>query len=901
VSRFGGREFARRLIRIAEARLPEDIREAVAGDLLECYERTARASTFRANVQLVGAVLRAVWTLRATPESEGNASHCSMAVGLLQDARSALHHFLRVPAFAVLCATILGAGLATTAIAFGMIDQLMLRGPAGLRRPDELRRVYATVRKSDGHTATGANMSYSAFQALSRAMGGVGDVAGYDMGTAFVGLAGDGRSVAAVGVTQRYFQLLGIQPYRGRFVLRGDGADARQTREVVLSFEFWMRHTGGDSSLLGTYVTVDSKAFQVVGIAPAGFNGTTFDPVDIWLPIDAAAHPSTDWRTSWRSQFVQVITRVVGDDRHTRDSSAQAFEGRATAVLRRAPGEAVATWRVEKISLLPISYTVDGTSPPYRASLLWIGSIAALVLAVAAATVAALFLGDILDRGRELTIRTTMGLPRARLIRVLWTEAVVMALMADGAALAWTRVGGELARRVILPPMVWPTRVVDWRVAALTITLGVVVATLSAVPAGLHFATHDRSWMVRSASYIAPAWLGRFRTAITAVQVASTVALLAVAGLFGRSLINVECASLGIDVDRIFAISMRRPVSSRQTPRRDDADVWFALREALLRSGEFEAVSLVSGSPFRNAVQMMIRLRENGSGTSRRETHAIVTSVGAHYFQAAGTRIVRGRAFTATETRSDAAVVVIGQTLAQALWPNAEPIGQCIMVAEKTSRCSTVVGVAADAHVFSVREQPTYRFYIPWMDEQGLRGATVLARFRASAGDARDVISRAIKAVAPDADVLTVERLDERLEPQIRPWRMAAYILAGYSAACIAIAVVGAFVVTSSSMAQRSREFGVRMTLGATRGGLIADVVMRELRATALSQVAGALVVASAGRYLEPHLFGESARDPFVYVSAVGCVVLTTLIGGGLAAMRHLGPDAASALRGGQS
>jgi hypothetical protein len=378
--------------------------------------------------------------------------------------------------------------------------------------------------------------------------------------------------------------------------------------------------------------------------------------------------------------------------------------------------------------------------------------------------------------------------------------------------------------------------------------------------------------------------------------------LLIVAGLFLKSLRNVRQLDLGIETDRVIAASVYWPVigatdsATKAAAARQQRAILDRVRDSLAHRSDIAAASLVIGSPFRSAFSVDLRVQGWDTLPVLGGGGPYVSAVGRDYFRTVGTRIVRGRDFGPNEGHSAQRTAIVNETMARTLWPKGDALGKCLYVGGLT-QCATIVGVANDAHRFGIREEPAMQYYVPLGQEIGMSGVTVVARPRGAIGAAVDREHRTLAGLIPGARYIDVAALQDSVDPQIRPWRLGAAMFGLFALLALLVAAAGLYSVIAYLVAQRTREFGIRLAVGATASNILSLVLAHGVRIAIAGGIAATAVSMALGSLIAPQLFDESPRDPAVYLSVMvvmACVATVALLA---PALRASGTSPAVALR----
>jgi predicted permease len=387
------------------------------------------------------------------------------------------------------------------------------------------------------------------------------------------------------------------------------------------------------------------------------------------------------------------------------------------------------------------------------------------------------------------------------------------------------------------------------------------------------------------------------------MQAALSVVLLVGAALFVRSLWNVYSLRLGLEPDRVLTMDFDWPATSdisqvaRQRERQRQTAFFDAALARVRAMPGVERAAVVVGTPFQSSASIALRVPGRDSIPRMPGGGPYIRAVSDEYFVTAGTRVLRGRAFTAADVSSHARVAVVNETMARTLWPNADAIGQCLLM--DTMPCSQVVGVVEDARRFALREEPAMQYYIPLGQERalGFGGRKMFIRRAGTGAGLPEALRAEMLRLNPGIGFVTVQPLQESLDPQIRPWRLGATMFGLFGALALLVAAIGLYSVISYLVTQRTHELGVRIALGAQIGDIV-GLVVRHGVGLALAGVAIGIVLAfNAARWIEPLLFETSPRNPWVFALVAVVLVIVAVLASVIPAWRASRTDPIEALR----
>jgi predicted permease len=794
-----------------------------------------------------------------------------------QDLRMSLRSLRRDPAFVAMATITLALAIGANAAMFGIIDRLLLRGPEHVVAPEQLVRVYVTRVTPSAEVSTSGWQPYVLYQNARDNTSAFSSVAIYASDRLRVGSGTEARFVPVTYATSDLFPLTGAHPALGRFYSAYEDRPPAGERVVVIGYGFWQRELAGDSSIIGKLITLGEGRFRVVGVAPRGFTGVERAPVDAWIPMsDRPRNPSAaaDWTTSWRSDRASIVGRLA--------VTKAVAESQLTAMVRRAYVGNDRSMRTAKVTVLPISYDMHGDEPAELGVARLLAGVTLIMLLVAAANATNLVLARAIRRRREIGVRVALGAGRWRVVRLMVLESVAIALLGGLLGLAIAQWGGGMIRRTLLPEVAWDALPVDGRVLVWT----AVVTLLTGVSVGLIPAMRVSGGDVvaalrggRTGGGGGADSHGAARTALQVAQLALSLVLLFAAGLFVRSLLNIRNLDLGYDRDRVLAVDASFPrLDSRAMDSAASGSLAAQARYEELRA-RFErlpgvaSASIAYGSPLSSLEVLRIRVPGLDSLPPAKGGITMVTDAAPGYFETVGTRILRGRGFTASDGFGTEPVVIVNETLAKTIWPGVDPIGRCLVLAGvNDGACARVVGIAQDVHHMTLKEDSFNQSYIPWGQRtRAVEGSVLLVR--ASDDDAGALVpalTGILRRSAPGMQSVEIRTFEQMLDPQVRPWRVGATLFGLFGAIVVAVAAIGLFSVVSYLVTQRTHELGVRIALGARRRHVLSLVMGSGLRTAIAGTVVGSLVSLAIAPFLQPLLFDNRARDPWMLAMVAG-------------------------------
>ena len=787
-----------------------------------------------------------------------------------QDLKQALRGLSRNPGFAFAAVACFALGIGANVVMFGIVDALFLRAPAHVSDPGRVVRVYVQGTYSGGETWVGAARSYPEYLAVAGRVPGFSDAATYWSTPISIGIGVRAEHADAVMASYSFFHLLGVQPQLGRLF---GAADDRigATPVAVLSDGYWARRFGRDPSVLGRTLDIGGMPCLIVGVAPEAFTGIDLTGPDLWLPIAATA-PSIfapDALRSTGDMWLSIIGRLRPGVA-PQAAIAQVGAAFATSGRRTFAGEPPT-----RVVFGPIQ-EARGPDRSQQASVaLWVGAMALIVLLIACVNVTNLLLARGVARGREIGIRLAVGARPYRVVRLLLVEAITLAAIGTTAALFLALWGGPLVQAFFLPGALPGHSILDWRSLAAMVGVAIVAAFASTVmPA----------WRATRPELAMSLWAGARETrarrwrgirGLLLAQTALSLVLLVGAGLFLKSLRHLQGLDLGFEPSRVLSVSL--DARGAHLSQSEIPPLYARIAEAMRSLGGVQTASLAMGSPFNFSFGMSLTLRDRPTPRDFTGGGPYQFAVTPEYFETLGMTVVRGRGFTPEDRAGAAKVAVLNETLVRVLWPNENPIGQCVLQGNDHD-CTTVIGVVKDTPRWSVLELHGALFYVPLSQVEGGSPTAILVRTRGQPEAMIPAMRGAIVAAAPQLPFVDITPLESSIAPQLKPWRLGSTMFTAYGVLALLLTALGLYGVLAYDVNRRTREIGVRMALGAEAGSVRGLVLREGLLVVGLGVLVGLVGVVLTGRLIAGQLFQESPRDPVVLFGA-GAVLLFAATG----------------------
>lgn len=818
---------------------------------------------------------------------------------IAQDVRYALRGLKRNPVFAVAVVTILALGIGANATMFGIVDRLLLRAPEFLISPERVQRVYLS-RIENGERFYSPSTSYRRFRDLTDSSRTVEVAAGVWSPTLAVG-AQNAREYRVTYASASYWQLFDIRPALGRFYSASEDVAANPADVAVISYAWWQSQYGGADSVLGTRVRIGRLDYAIIGVAPKAFVGLGPQFPIAWVPLASGSQNSfpgngrNRWYETYGMNWMQTVVRrkpgvsieVTAADFTNRFQRSY----QASRVLE--PGRSP----IESVKPLAEIASVLVARGPNRATevkvAIWLVGVAVIVLLIACANVGNLMLARAIQRQREIAVRLALGISRSRLTLQIIVESTVLALLGGVAGLAVTEWGGRLLRATLLTDGATTSVVSDWRTPLFTLVVAIAVGVLTGMIPAWRSGRSSLALSLKSGGREGNYQRSRLRSSLLVVQAAMSVVLLVGAGLFVRSLQKLQSTRLGFDADHIVWVSPQwrgvRMDSTRRSAFFDEV-----LRTAKTLPG-VESASYGVSVPFATEWEEPLFVAGIDSVNNRGAFELQV--VGPEFLSMMGTRLISGRVIGSDDGPGTPPAIVVSESMARELWPGQNVLSKCVRIGADTNPCRAVVGVVEDIKSTSLTDKEQWQYYLPRSQYDAGDVGEVFVRVRGSASVEAERLRVALQKLMPGDSYLSVKSLDQVVDPERRSWQLGAVMFSVFGSLALLVAAIGLYSVISYTVAQRTREMGVRVALGAQSADVVRMILRQSVSLSAVAVVVGIAIALGASKWVEPLLFETSPRDPVVYASVAGVLLLVALVAALAPALRAARVDASVALR----
>jgi putative ABC transport system permease protein len=807
--------------------------------------------------------------------------------GLGRDVVFAFRLLSRSPGFTAAAVLTLALGIGANAAIFSLADAALLR-PLKVANPSELYMLKFSTSYPD----------FVAYSQLDRMFSGVAAISGGQMnvvadGRAELVGASDGRFVSG-----NYFGMLGVPPAAGRVF--GPSDDVPNAPAVaVLGYRWWQSRFGGDPGVIGRTIRINNTPVTIAGVSAEGFHGNSlYESAKVFVPITHSPRIRTGFfssptmLTTRRMVWLNVLVRLRPGV--TPQQAAAAVE----AIYRQAqplkPGA-----RAEPFELQPLRTRALGGANAGKVTnfVVLLCTVVALTLLIGCANLANLLLSRAAARRREIGVRMAIGAGRVRIARQLLIESLMLSTIGGAAGVYVASMAIYLLERFQLPGGIEIARLgLHLSLPVLLFTAGVSALTglLFGVIPALRASRTDVLGTLREESRATSARSGA-RATLVAIQVALSAVLLIGTGLFLRSLVQALGVPLGFRVEGVATASVNLGAA-----RYDAARARAFYGDALTKVRQLPGVTAAAWTGVIPSVgsRMFTTTVDGYQPAPDEEVRFYYAPVGAEYFKATGTRIVRGRAFTDGDVHGAPQVAIVNEAAAKKYWAGRDPLAGRIVNDDKTS--VRIVGVAEDAKVDGLTDTAIPFIYLPFtQDEDGATRSTthLLVRTTGDVEPFLPVMAEQLRSLDRDAPVFDVSSLAWRLRDMVMPQRMGVTLFAVFSALAVALSAVGIYGVASYVAALRTRELGIRIALGADRRAIRALVLRQASVPIVAGLAAGLLIAAMSGQAIAAFLRDVPPRDPITYAAVTALLASVALAATWIPARRAAQMDPIQALR----
>jgi predicted permease len=801
----------------------------------------------------------------------------------------------RQPAFTAVVVLTLALGIGANATMFGLVDRLLLRPPARLIAPDRTGRVYIARLRLDGTERIDRNINYLRYTEMRDAAQSFDAMAAFFNEEQVVGSGTDARHMIVSDVSASFWSMFDARAVAGQLFTAADDQTPSGAPVAVLGHEYWTSAFGAREDAVGTALQIGGRVYTIIGVAPPGFTGMSPSPVAAFIPITAAGadQVGSQYYQNYSFSWLEIIARR-----------------RPSVSIEAASAELGYLFRVSlerQYATSPNPPSIDRLKPravfgsifadrgplasPTAPVATWTFAVAFIVLLIACANVANLMLARAVSRRREVAVRIALGVRRGRLVGQLLMEVALLALLAGGAGLLLAQWVGGFAQAALMPDVEWGGTITDRRIVLFGVALALLAGSLIGILPAIQIGRPDVVEGLKESGRDGSASRSRVRWILLATQGALSVVLLLGAGLFVRSLHNVRSLDLGVDADHLVyaRIDLRGTPLSRAEGR--------ALRDRMLERAQ--QLPMVTSAAVTATVPFYQSLNEDiytpGADSLNARGDFYLDAVSPSYFQTTSTAILHGRGIEPSDADGSALVVVVSRSMAERVWPGADPIGKCLRVGADTAPCRGVVGVVQDLRWGTFEDTGLMQYYVPLT--QYSVGGGVYIRTRDDARQVTEAVRVELQRLMPGSAYVDARPLRDIIDPNMRSWRMGATMFTLFGALALFLVAVGLYSTIAYGVAQRIHEFGVRSALGATASRTLVMVLGEGVRVVVAGVAAGLILALAASSRMAAYLFRVSPHDAATIATVVVTLLTVSVIASLVPAWRATRVDPVTALR----
>lgn len=828
---------------------------------------------------------------------------------ILQDLRFGLRQLRKSPGFAIIAISSLALGIGANTTIFTVTSQVLLDKLA-VYKPQNLRLFAWTGEKNRvpiriwGHwneaTHACTSFSYPVYQRLRQLNTSFADVFAFKViPQVTVSVANRPEPVTAELVSGNYYSALGVNPALGRAIQNSDDGAPGSAAVAVISDGFWSRHFGRSGDVIGKTIQVNLEPVTIIGVNPRGFTGASSveGSPDVFLPFSMEPVVAPDGAESLLTNPDQWWVLVMGRIRPSvSDQSARAA---MDLVLNNAVRS---TMTVEKDQSVPHFTMQDGSRGEdqdgelYSKPIYVLMALAGVVLLLACANLANLLLARAGSRRRELSIRLALGAKQQRILLQMLVESVLLSATGGAAGLLLAYCGRNAIPHLM--SSAWqPTfnhLPFDWKVfgftAALSLSTGLLFGFMPArqaihtpVNSGLKETAHSATRRSGNLS-------GKF---LVAVQMALSMLLLVGAGLFIRTLTNLNGSHLGFQPGHLFLFEIQVPATRYPAPK--DLELYRRIEDRLASVPGIRSVTLSKNPLIAGNVSNDDFVPDGLPPKPNSPAYVDDNVVGRSFFATMGIPILAGRSFNNTDTQTSPLVAVINQRLAKQYFLNIDPVGRTFV---SNKRRFQIVGVSGDTRYADLRNVPPATFYTLFRQQSKTEPSMtfeVSSPLEESA--LMPVLRSAVASVDKDLPLLDARTQDAQIRDRTRQERIFASLTSGFGLLALILACIGIYGIMVYSVSRRTNEIGVRMALGAEREQVLRMVLGESAWIAVIGVAAGTIIALALARLIASMLYGLKAYDPLTFTASAALLLLVGLAASWIPARRAASLDPARALR----
>jgi len=805
----------------------------------------------------------------------------------LQDLRYAARIFAKNPGFAVMAILTLAFGIGANTAIFSVVNALLLR-PLNFNKPDDL---YVLTLADPRKNVNGIYFGHILFRSMQEQNSTLAGISAF-ANDSFDLIGGSAPEQLQAGrVSASFFDVLGVRPLFGRAFLPGEDQPGAAP-VVILGHEFWARRYGRDPKIVGQGIILNGINFTVAGVLGNNLD-VPFQDIDVWVPRPYETSIFPPERVQGGAGYIYAVTRLKPD---VPLSQAKAS---LDAVTRRYQQAFPSNSDASPENVVDLTSLTESALGDVRTTLWVLLGAVGFVLLIACANVANLFLARAAGRRKEIAVRAALGASRTRLIRQLLTESITLAVIGGtvGALLAsW---GVRVLSTSSLVPIVPRSSevAVDGRVLIFSLAISVLTGVLFGILPAWRTSRLNLAEVMNEASRgsSSSARHNRAGAAIIIAELAFSVVLLAGAGLLLQSFYRLLHVPMGFTSDHVLTLRISLPTTKYAQPFQQTA-FHAEVRQRIAAIPGVRSVSTALLLPPFGALFAPYLMEGMPADLPRAQRPvAMWNSISPDYFQTLGIPLLKGRTFSEADTEKSAPVAIISQALATRYWPHEDPIGRHVQIAHQPA-AAEIVGVVADTRNRGLGIDPYDELYTP-LPQKPWPPMFEIVKTSGNPMQFVSAVRAAVAHVDPDQPMTQVQSLDDWLTATVGVQRLSAILLGIFAALAMALAAIGIYGVTSYAVAQRNKEIGIRMAMGAQPRDVFYLILGLGAKLALIGVIGGVLAALALAQLIKTMLFGVSGTDPLTLAAVSFLLIGVTLLACYIPARRAVSVDPVIALR----
>jgi len=812
---------------------------------------------------------------------------------LLQDVRFSLRRLTKTPGFALIAILSLALGIGANTASFTLINSAFFR-PFPVAGPE--RVVALSLTTKDGNLMALSYPAYKDFRDRNEVLSGL--IANFFVPSLSLSLDGDNRRVSGYVVTGNYFDVLGVKAALGRTFAPEEDRTKLTHPVILISHGCWQRRFGGDPGVVGREVILNNHKFKIIGVVPQGFRGMTlaYDP-EIWIPM-----MMQPWATPGMG-FVEdrVQSSLFAFGRLKPGVTMAEAQASLKLLAAQLGKERPDTEENKVVELMRPGFFI----PAFRTGAIGLAAVlmaaVALVLLIASTNLASLLLARATERRKEIAVRLSLGASRGRLVRQLLTESTLLSLAGGviGVLLAmWLLDLGAAYKPPMDAPVAYDVKL-DWRVLLFTLIVSLGTGVLFGLAPALQATKLDLNSALKDTLSQSGYQRSRLRGGLVVAQIALSFLLLIAAGLVVRALQHVATLDLGFEPERRLMMSF--DLSLQGYSEGQSAQFQKELLDRVhalpgIRSASYTNWAPLTLTGYRSA-NAMVEGQEPARGANIPLT--LYANIGTRYFETMGTPLVAGREFTEQDRAGSEQVVVVNETFVRRFFPGLTPaqaLGKRYTRNSEGQDFYRIIGVARDGKYWTIGESPSTFVWFP-IAQNPRQNVTLVAQTDGDPGQTIGAVRDAIKRMDANLPVADARTLTDHLGVALTPARGAAGVLGSFGLLALLLAGIGIYGVMAYAVAQRTREIGIRMALGAQARDVMALVVRQGMALALIGLLIGLAGAVALTRLMASVLYGVSATDAATFAVVTLLLAIVVWIACYIPARRATKVDPMIALR----